>query len=230
GAQSNGNRCTSNSNPNYGLPTGSTTFSQAWVNATSSSSDNFVAPCEKANGTWYVYLQNTSANSGNSGNIGSPTGSRQAESNLGNAIIELNAVYLENLRTFYLAGTNIVTQLQQGDPTIFYVATRPSGPNEVQVGTGGTSGNLSQIAEAVAYSSETSRCYAIFINKSNVSMPTTFPNSNLNPPSGTTYGASTTTVSASECTMGVESPLGIIVSGASQSISMDWQANGFPTS
>ncbi|NNN22249.1 MAG: hypothetical protein HKL80_09650 [Acidimicrobiales bacterium] len=56
GARSNRNKCTSNSNRNYGLPAGSTTFSQAWVNATSNNSSIFVVPCEKLNGTWYVSL------------------------------------------------------------------------------------------------------------------------------------------------------------------------------
>ncbi|NNN20857.1 MAG: hypothetical protein HKL80_02485 [Acidimicrobiales bacterium] len=230
GLQSKGNKCILNTNPNYGLPATGISFGEAWTLALSSGSSIFTVPCEKINGTWYVYLQSAPPTSGNSGNSGSPTGSRQAESNLGNAIIELNVVYTENGGTFYMAGTNLVTQMQQGETNISYVTTTPNGPNDVQAGAGGTSSIFSQSAEAVAYSSVTGRCYAIFINKSSIGLPTSFSNSSLTLPSGTTYGTSTTAVPSSACTMGVESPPGIFVAGASGSISMDWQENGFPSS
>ncbi len=81
-AESSGKQCQTNSNPNQGLPSGSTSFSKAWADVNSNGSI-FTVPCEKLNGKWLVYLQNTSSNSGNSGNSGSTTTSSGSSGNSG---------------------------------------------------------------------------------------------------------------------------------------------------
>ncbi len=228
----NGNKCSNNGNPNYGLPTGGTTFGRAWTNVTSSSSPIFIVPCEKINGTWYVYLQGSSPNSGNSGNSGPPTGNRQVESDLGNAIIEMNVIYTENGGNFYdcPAGTTCTTpsmdmaaQMAEGETNITYTDNAPMSSNTVQVAfsSANLTGNTSNVAEAMAFSPVKDVCYAVFINKSGVQAKTS---DGTVEGTGTYYGISLNTVTKG-CTMGPITDGGYAIGGTT--IKMVWSSDGF---
>ena len=47
------NQCVSNKDPSKGLPSGSTTFDQAY-SATQNSNNDPTTPCQRVNGKWYV--------------------------------------------------------------------------------------------------------------------------------------------------------------------------------
>ncbi|NNN20929.1 MAG: type II secretion system protein [Acidimicrobiales bacterium] len=161
--------------------------------------------------------------------------STAAESNLGNAIIEMNAQYTENGGSFFDCSSStpctgspatptltMAQQMSSGETNIAYTDSAPVNQNDVQVGfsAANLTGNTSNVAEAMAFSAANDVCYAVFINKSGASYKTSDGTSEG---PGTFYGVSTATMTTG-CSLGTLTTGGYTVGTTP---AMVWRSGGF---
>ncbi len=110
--------CQSNSDPNYSIPTSHSEFNSFWTDSTVTGGNGKLAILSliEVNGSWIVYLHPNQYG----GNFHSTPHDTVPQSNLGNAIIEANAIYTQDNQVFGQNVGSIANELQTMEPSITF--------------------------------------------------------------------------------------------------------------